>query len=174
MTVTKKDAPNKKSVFYVVLAVMTLSFLILTSSAQLNTEKVDFWSTCVNVITEHEKPLVVYDEERVVYHVNGTEEVVKDILRIDVEYYNTTETVCYDTMTYEDKPVLYEKQGYKCKGVSNGVVCDSCLDGNCDGKCDKNGGETCVFVHETGKVIHKNSIESWTNTPIYVKELRIR
>lgn len=69
----------------------------------------------------------------------------------------------------------YSKQNYNCSIDFSGdfAVCDSCLDGNCDGICDPNGGESCVKIESSGIVKYKNSGFEYSNKLLPVKKLEV-
>jgi hypothetical protein len=68
---------------------------------------------------------------------------------------------CTVKVNIADKEVTPILQGYACSDKTGEIICDSCSDGNCDGTCSPNGGETCCRI-VSGVVTCKNSVVSWT------------
>jgi len=93
-------------------------------------------------------------------------------------YKNITQYVTYTKC----KPFLetsmgvvdYSMQGYNCKNASGEVICDSCTDGNCDGICAANGGESCCKLIDN-YFMCKNSRTDWnTETKLSISKLTVR
>jgi len=84
----------------------------------------------------------------------------------NVSFYNETRNYtvkkCLPYLLINKQNTDYTKQGYNCNRVGDDIICDSCIDGNCDGICDPNGGETCVKIDSKGKIMSKNSQVKWT------------
>ena len=78
---------------------------------------------------------------------------------------------CNPYVVVGEKQLNYSKQDFNCSNdVKDCVVCDSCLDGNCDGICDIRGGETC-YKNCNGTEIYKNSVVIWKSTSIPVEKM---
>lgn len=86
--------------------------------------------------------------------------------------------VCEDAVTcdkikYKDTTIDYKLQDYNCLPVSDGIICDSCVDGNCDGLCSLNGGETCIKLSGSG-IIQKNNAVDWSDTGSFLPSLEVK
>jgi len=150
------------------LLVMLLALGVSAAYSQLSTSTLT--PDCKDTVTIIKEPQFT---TRVVTHPNSTKETILDPAGFkDVEVVTTT---CNPPkLVINSKEVDYKLQGYACKNTTQGVICDSCVDGNCDGHCagfDDNtgkviveggaGGETCCKVND-GIVICKNSAKTWT------------
>lgn len=63
-------------------------------------------------------------------------------------------------------------KGFVCSERGNWIICDSVRDGNGDGVCNLEGGETCCGLNKNnGKFICKNSEKTLKNTSINLPRL---
>lgn len=166
------DPKSYKAVVMVLMFVLCSAYLV---TAQSTIDISVFTTDCKDTYTTVYDDVPVY-KDRTVNHQNGTVEVIKDLVRTDKVARDVLTTVCTDTLTYEDKPVDYKLQGYNCKSEGDYTICDSIRDGDGDGKCDINGGESCVRISKDGKVTHKNSMRAWPakDTFMPVPKLEVR
>ena len=85
----------------------------------------------------------------------------KNGTKIVTKYENVT--TCYEVAEVNGKLLNYTPQNFNCSNSTketDTIICDSCWDGNCDGVCNPNGGETCAYFTDT-VVKYKNSVVSW-------------
>jgi len=89
---------------------------------------------------------------------NGTKVITK----------NKTIEECTPFVEIKDKYLInFTAEDFNCSNVYgvDAVQCDSCKDGNCDGVCNLNGGETCAWIDKDvkpGKAPkYKNSVIPW-------------
>jgi len=75
-------------------------------------------------------------------------------------YYNTT-TDCKKLLLIGDKTIDYLSQGRNCHVEGNVAICDSFKDGNGDGYCQEQGGETCSRITSDEVIVEKNSEKEW-------------
>lgn len=138
--------------YLLVFLMLLLSSAVVMS--QISTS--EMISDCKNVINTIKEPVYSF---YVVNWPNSTKETKYNLTGYkDVEYIMTE---CKQPiLIVNDKPLDYTLQGYKC--VQDGVftVCDSVIDGNADGRCAANGGETCCRVKD-GVIQCKNSQKDW-------------
>jgi len=98
------------------------------------------------------------------------------------EYEIKTRTVNVPRTTTSCKQVVRENgidtltpklQGYVCSDQGAYIVCDSIKDGNGDGICAVNGGETCCRIDKnTGQVMCKTGVD-WRETRTPVEKLEV-
>jgi len=157
----------------IILAALMLTITVYTASSQLSTS--DYKKTCLSVNDDYWTKEAVYENKTVFNATTGK----NDIITIFKEYKDVlvkrNKEVCNETVTIANKDVDFKLQGYNCKNMTGEVICDSCSDGNCDGICAVNGGETCIRIKDD-VVQYKNSVVSWDDKSalIPVKPLVVR
>ena len=97
---------------------------------------------------------VYYSKNDSTSHDPVIEEIVK---------YRTIEVCNPAYIEINEKTTDFALQNYNCKKDGLVIVCDSCLDGNCDGVCSSNGGETCAKINSDGSITFKNSVIEWND-----------
>lgn len=108
--------------------------------------------------------------EQVGIYENGTSEYA---VRSRVIVVSRPVTVCDQVVRDGGEESLRPAlAGYTCSDVGPYIECDSLIDGNGDGVCAPNGGETCCRIDKTnGETTCKNSILEWRDVPIPVRRL---
>jgi len=144
-----------------ILAVLMMAITVYTAASQLSTT--DYKKTCWQVNDDYITKEAVYENKTVFNATTGK----NDIITIFKEYKDVlvkrNKEVCNETVTIGTKDVDFKLQGYNCKNTTGEVICDSCNgDGNCDGVCASNGGESCVRIKD-GVLQYKNSVVSWND-----------
>jgi len=154
--------------FMIIVILMSLVFAQITPSnpkiVNTSCEWIDKSYTTKTPVIIYED---VYDEKNDTYHREYTLE------GYNWTYHENIVLKCEEEIMHKGKYINYRLQGYNCTKTDDNVVCDSCTDGNCDGKCSSNGGETCcTFINNQLKC--KNSVTSWTehSHPTPVPELK--
>jgi len=141
-----------------ILAVLMMAITVYTAASQLSTT--DYKKTCWQVNDDYITKEAVYENKTVFNATTGK----NDIITIFKEYKDVlvkrNKEVCNETVTIGNKDVDFKLQGYNCKNTTGEVICDSCSDGNCDGTCSINGGETCCKIVQ-GIPYCKNSQVAW-------------
>jgi len=87
---------------------------------------------------------------------------------------NRTHKECKEYVEIAGKQIEPSLQNFKCGNSTGEVICDSCIDGNCDSICDPNGGETCIKI-VGGVPKYKNSVVGWSekSANLPVKKLEV-
>lgn len=134
----------------------------------------DFKRVCKNNTIYWNQTVPVYTSELINWP-NGTKEDRKTFVKDTYELRSKQETICKETVGINGKDVDFSLQGYNCKNTTGEVICDSCIDGNCDGTCSPNGGETCCKVSKNA-VVCKNGVGTWKerSSAIPVNKLEVR
>jgi len=142
---------------------LLLSFWLVMSQIQIEQDKIQIVPNCAKVkmyynttegIIKYVEPYSKGDLGIIYNHtVVGT----KQVTHYDVE------TRCKPYTIIDGEILDYLKSDYNCTYNDKDLICDSCRDGNCDGKCDPNGGETCLKIDENRRMIYKNSQVEWGN-----------
>jgi len=155
------------------LLLLLLSVIVVAQIAQTGVSITSLKLIKTDVVTEECEDVTTLKADKLITHLNGTKEQT---------YIEVINKECHNVTTYKDHRISadgvktdYRKQGYECSIVGDSIICDSCIDGNCDGVCDPNGGETCVKIRKTD-ITHKNSVVSWSGDSglIPVSELEVK
>lgn len=132
--------------------------------------KMDVVKRCHVEIIKEEIKEPVYTTTTVEYYHNDTTAIIKSFVGYDVSIVETEVSVCKEYINYNTEDTDFLLQKYNCKKEKNEIICDSCIDGDCNGVCFVNGGETCC---KPEKDICKNSIVPWENNKIFVDRLKV-
>jgi hypothetical protein len=156
----------------IMLTILCMLLLISVASSQLgSTPELLDWK-CEWIDKGYDKKTFVTKNMSQYHASNDSTSYWVEYVRTDVVHVEDYVLECEKFMRVDGKNVDFKIQGYNCKNTAEGMVCDSCTDGNCDGKCSSNGGETCCKVSNKGLVTCKNSAVTWTeNKALPVKEL---
>jgi hypothetical protein len=140
-------------------AIMLLLLAVFVT-AQASTTS-DYTKTCKFINDDYTVQEPVYNTT-VINWPNSTKETRTTITGYTDVLVRRNKEVCNETVKIGTKDIDFKLQGYNCKNTTGEVICDSCVDGNCDGICATNGGETCAKING-GIVQYKNSVISWDN-----------
>jgi hypothetical protein len=154
-----------------VLVIVVIVVLLSVCAASQFIDEKNYEQSCVTKTFTYNTTIPVYTES-VFTHPNGTKELIYSKIKDNKTTTIISTTTCEIALTINDERVDFELQGYNC-GITDGVItCDSCVDGNCDGKCSTNGGETCCRVIDD-KITCKNGVKTWSEVSktISVKKL---
>ncbi len=163
-----KDKYAEKARSAAPILIMTLAIvLILTGIVMADAQSLTTASlinhSCEWVNEGWTEKIHVYAPPECVYDAKNDSEVCSsEFIRDDYVSHDDYVLHCKQDLLINTKRVSYELQGYNCKETEGEIICDSCVDGNCDGICDVNGGETCCKVDEN-MITCKNSVVGWEN-----------
>ena len=153
-----------QSVMFMVLVTVSMLLFVTITTAQSITPVSFINHSCEWINEGWTERVPVYDVEKCVYDAKNDSEVCStELLRIDYVPHDNYVLYCEQDLLIDEKQISYELQGYECDYDDDDettIICDSCTDGNCDGVCSANGGETCCKV-ENGRITCKNSVVSW-------------
>lgn len=147
----------KKSI--IILLIICISAAAVYS--QLSTSDYKKECTLINDDYTLKEPQYTYE---IINWPNGTKENRTTLTGYKDVLVRRDRKVCNETVGIAGRQVDFKLQGYNCKNSTNtfyqmqGVFCDSCIDGNCDGICTS--GETCCLIKD-GFATCKNSIKTW-------------
>ena len=138
----------------VLLSAFALSQTAITHPTMLN-------KSCVWVDEGWDEKIPVINTISEMYKENGTSVVRDEIVTYNIIHHEDWVLKCKPFLRTEFKDIDFLEQNYNCRVLPDKTVeCDSRIDGNGDGKCDPNGGETCCKVIGR-KITCKNSIKEW-------------
>ena len=151
------------------LFTLLLGIFMLSATAQLQVSGI--MKDCTYDSIPYE--ITILDSYEEVYKPKNDSTDLIPVYKTITEYRNVS-TCSPKYLVIDEERVEFEMQGYNCKVGVDEIVCDSCSDGNCDGKCSKNGGETCCRVKD-GVTTCKNSVIKWTEPSalLPVKKLEV-
>jgi len=157
----------------IIVFIVAGAFFIISDTGDLEPIRIDdkIESNCVEQRIFYNVTIPIYGPKIKLPNVSY-EFTEKDIIGYRNETVNYTVVVCKPYAMIDNKVIDFQKQGYNCSFNGGIFICDSCSDGNCDGVCDQNGGETCCKVFD-GKTICKNSMTEWVETDIHTKALSL-
>jgi len=151
-------------VFMIMIMTAMLLFTTITT-AQIELSSVSLINhSCEWVNEGWVETIPVYTPEKCVYEAKNDSEVCStEFIRNDYVPHDDYVLYCKQDLLINEKQVSYELQGYECSETDGVIICDSCTDGNCDGVCSPNGGETCCRFKDGVKAC-KNSVVGWDGT----------
>ncbi len=154
-------------------------YVIEDPELNLSVNSSDFNKSCEVIITPYTELQVVFS-----YNItewgNGTIQNDSYISKYVNVLKNRTKETCKEYINLNGFVVEPELQYWNCSEVGSDIICDSCpdetgySDGNCDGMCATNGGESCINI-TNGVAKYKNSVESWNEKSgsIHVNKLEV-
>lgn len=164
----KVASTNRTRAVFIILFLLAFSVTAQTSVIK------DYERTCVLINDDYIVKEPVYNTSTINWP-NSTKETVKTVIGYTDVLIRRNKEVCNETVNIAGQTIDFKLQGYNCKNNTGEVICDSCSDGNCDGICSPNGGETCCKVYKN-EVTCKNSVINWTERThaLPVKPLGVR
>ncbi|MFA5132999.1 MAG: hypothetical protein WC444_06760 [Candidatus Paceibacterota bacterium] len=131
---------------------------------EMNNPQKKIIKNCIGVTTYYNETIPQY-EHIIVNKSTDNGSIIEDeliYLGDEIKIISSIKQNCSEILTVNNKTVDFKKQGYMCSENHDGVICDSCIDGNCDGACSSSGGETCCKIFDE-QIICKNGIIEWIN-----------